>query len=103
MLITLNYEDIFLGTIPSISDLLKNISSKDILFNLSMINGQLYFSNRKVSTINIIRKLFIESSHDEKFVLSKALEKVILNPELYSLFNELFSNEFIHYVLCNYK
>lgn len=103
VVISVTYSEIFDGDIPNLRDLLDDIPSEVVVSILSLINSQLYLGHDLKTQIIIFNFLTIRQSDiTRNKILSRLLRKSEKEPSI-EFFGLLYSTEFIHYELLNYR
>jgi hypothetical protein len=101
--ISISYSEIFDGETPNLNDLLNDIPSEVVISILSLINSQLYLEHDLRTQLRIFN--FLTFRQDEKTkskILSRLIKKSDREPTV-EFFGLLYSTEFIHYELINYR
>jgi hypothetical protein len=101
--ISVSYSDIFEGDIPNLKVLLEEIPSEVVITILSLINSQLYLGHDLKTQIKILDFLtFRQSEEIKNSLLSRLIKKSKKDPSI-EFFGLLYSTEFIHHELLNYR
>jgi hypothetical protein len=103
VVISVTYSEIFDGDTPDLKDLLNDIPSEVVISILSLINSQLYLGHDLKTQIRILNFLtFRQSDQTKSKILSRLIKKSEKEPSI-EFFGLLYSTEFIHYELLNYR
>lgn len=103
VVISVTYSEIFDGDTPDLKDLLNDIPSEVVISILSLINSQLYLGHDLKTQIRILDFLtFRQSDQTKSKILSRLIKKSEKEPSI-AFFGLLYSTEFIHYELLNYR
>lgn len=103
IVISITYSEIFEGDVPNLKDLLIDIPSEVVVTILSLINSQLYLDHSLKTQVRILDFLTLRQSDQIKTkIFSRLIKRSEKEPSV-ELFTPLYTTEFIHYELLNFK